>query len=117
MTRLIKRLGIVALIVASGAAAFVFAARAGLLTPGEAALRARYELPESQYASVDGQTVHFTDQGEGPAVVLVHGLGYKVESVDPDEETAATRCSCTGRTIRNRLASAAAMLSRFKEEL
>ncbi len=54
---------------------------------------------------------------ERDAVVLVHGLGYKVESVDPDEETAATRCSCTGRTIRNRLASAAAMLSRFKEEL
>ena len=58
---------------ASGVAAFVFAARTGWLTPSEAALRARYELPESQYASVDGQTVHFTDQGEGPAVVLVHG--------------------------------------------
>ena len=73
MTKLIKRLGIVALILASGIAAFVFAARAGWLTPSEAALRARYGLVESQFVTVDGQTVHFTDEGEGPAVVLVHG--------------------------------------------
>ncbi len=73
MTRVIKRLAIVALILASGVAAFVFAARAGWLTPGEEALRARYGLAESQFVTVDGQTVHFTDQGEGPAVVLVHG--------------------------------------------
>lgn len=39
------------------------------------ALRARYGLAESQFVTVDGQTVHFTDQGQGPAVVLVHG-GY-----------------------------------------
>ena len=73
MTMLIRWLGIGALVLASGVAAFVFTARAGWLTPSEAALRTRYELPESQYANVDGQAVHFTDQGEGPAVVLVHG--------------------------------------------
>jgi hypothetical protein len=54
---------------------------------------------------------------EREAVILVHVLGYKEESEDPDEETAATRCNCTGRTIRNRLTRAAAKLSRFKEEL
>ena len=54
---------------------------------------------------------------ERDAVVLVHGLGYKVESVDPDEATAATWCNCTGRTIRNRLSSAATKLARFKEEI
>ncbi len=73
MTRLIKQLAIVALILASGIAAFVFAARAGLLTPSETTLRARYGMEESQFMTVDGQTVHFTDQGEGPVVVLVHG--------------------------------------------
>ena len=54
---------------------------------------------------------------ERGAVILVHVLGYKEESEDPEEETAATRCNCTGRTIRNRLTRAAAKLSRFKEDL
>ena len=49
-------------------------------------------------------------------VILCHVLGYKEEAEDPDEETAATRCGVTGRTIRNRLTRAAATLSRFKEE-
>lgn len=54
---------------------------------------------------------------ERDAVILVHVVGYKEESDDPDEETAATRCNCTGRTIRNRLTRAAAKLVRFKEVL
>jgi len=54
---------------------------------------------------------------ERDAVILVHVVGYKEESDDPDEETAATRCNCTGRTIRNRLTRAAAKLVRFKEAL
>lgn len=73
MNERIKRLGIGALCIAAGVGAFVLAARAGWLTPGEMALRARYGLAESQFVTVDGQPVHFTDQGEGPAVVLVHG--------------------------------------------
>lgn len=54
---------------------------------------------------------------EREAVILVYVLGYKEESDNPDEVTAATRCNCTGRTIRNRLSRAAAKLSRFKEDL
>lgn len=54
---------------------------------------------------------------ERDAVILVHMLGYQEESDDPDEDTAATRCNCTGRTIRNRLTRAAAKLVRFKEAL
>lgn len=54
---------------------------------------------------------------ERDAVILVHVIGYQEESEDPDEETAATRCNCTGRTIRNRLTRAAAKLVRFKEAL
>ena len=55
--------------------------------------------------------------GERDAVVLCYVMGYKVESANPGEVTAATRCNCTGRTVRNRLTSAAAKLSRIKEEL
>lgn len=73
MRKRIQQLGVIVVIVLSGIALFLFAARAGWLTPSEAALRARYGLAESQFVTVDGQTVHFTDQGEGPAVVLVHG--------------------------------------------
>ena len=54
---------------------------------------------------------------ERDAVILVHVLGYKEKSEDPEEETAATRCNCTGRTIRNRLTRAAGKLARFKEDL
>jgi hypothetical protein len=54
---------------------------------------------------------------ERDAVILVHALGYQEESDDPAEETAATRCDCTGRTIRNRLTRAATKLARFKEDL
>lgn len=54
---------------------------------------------------------------ERDAVILVHVLGYKEESENRDEETAATRCDCTGRTIRYRLTRAASKLSRFKEYL
>lgn len=53
---------------------------------------------------------------ERDAVVLVYIMGFKEESKDPDEETAATKCRCTGRTIRNRLASAAVKLARFQED-
>ena len=54
---------------------------------------------------------------ERKAFVLCHLLGYKVESADSDEITAATRCNCTGRTIRNRLSRAVARLSLLKEEV
>ena len=63
------------------------------------------------------QAIEALPPDERDAVVLVHVLGYKEESDDPEEETAATRCNCTGRTIRNRLTRAAAKLSRFKEDL
>lgn len=53
---------------------------------------------------------------ERRAVILVHVLGYKEESDNPDTVTAATLCNCTGRTIRNRLSRAVAKLARFKED-
>ena len=54
---------------------------------------------------------------ERKAIVLCCMFGYKEESDDPAETTAATLCNVTGRTIRNRLTKAAAKLSKFKEEV
>ena len=53
---------------------------------------------------------------ERKAVVLVHVLGYKQESEDPNEVTVATRCKCTGKTIYNRLKRAEKKLSGFFKE-
>lgn len=50
------------------------------------------------------------------AVILVHVLGYDIESNDPSKVTAATLCDCSGRNIRYLLSRAAAALSRFKED-
>ena len=50
------------------------------------------------------------------AVVLCLVLGFEAESTDPARTTAATICGVSGRTIRNRLARAATILSRFKED-
>ena len=49
------------------------------------------------------------------AVVLVHLLGFKQESENPDETTAATLCDVDARTIRNRLKRAFATLSKLQE--
>ena len=63
--------GLVILVLGFGT--YVIAARSGWLTLDEETLRARYALPESQYTTIDGELTHFTDEGEGPAVVLIHG--------------------------------------------
>jgi DNA-directed RNA polymerase specialized sigma24 family protein len=53
---------------------------------------------------------------EREAVFLVCVKGYKVESNDEDEVTAAMLCKVSGRTIRSRLQKAAQKLQKFKEE-
>lgn len=40
------------------------------------------------------------------AYILVNVYGYEIESVDPETETAATKCGVSGRAIRDRLAKA-----------
>lgn len=51
---------------------------------------------------------------ERKAVVLRHILGLKEESDDPSVVTTATLSGVTGRTVRNRLTSAAKKLYQFK---
>jgi pimeloyl-ACP methyl ester carboxylesterase len=68
-------LGIAACIavVTLGLGAFAFAVRAGVLAPSEAELRAKYMLPTSKIVEIDGEPIHYSDEGQGEAVVLVHG--------------------------------------------
>lgn len=62
------------------------------------------------------EAVEALPSDERDAFVFCRVYGYKVESKDPNEITAAVRCGCTGRTIRNRLSRAEAKLWRSKEE-
>ncbi len=39
----------------------------------EQELRDTYALPNSQFAEIGGETIHFVDEGQGPAILLVHG--------------------------------------------
>lgn len=36
-------------------------------------LRARYTLPNSKFVTLDGVSIHYTDEGHGPVVLLLHG--------------------------------------------
>ncbi len=77
------------LIIVTVLAAVVLSARAGLLTPDDDSLRARYQLPDSKYLDVDGQPVHYVDRGQGPAIVLLHGsFGSLLNWNDWDAELA-----------------------------
>lgn len=49
-------------------------------------------------------------------VTLVAIEGYKIESEDKDEVTAATLCGVSGRAIRKRLKKAATLLKNFQQE-
>lgn len=79
------------------------------------------QVPSVAEASVHMQelldAIEALPPDERDAVMLVRVMGYKEESEDPNEDTAATRCKCTGRTIRYRLTRAAAKLAHFKERL
>ncbi len=61
------------IVIALGVAAFVVAARSGILSPSEAELRAKYMLPSSKLVEIDGATIHYADEGQGEPIVLVHG--------------------------------------------
>lgn len=43
-------------------------------------LRARYAPPPSRFVRVQGMDVHYRDEGTGPAVVLLHGMGASLHT-------------------------------------
>lgn len=66
------------------AAVLLSAAVALLYRPDIApeALRARYAPPPSRSVQVGGMAVHYRDEGRGPAVVLLHGMGGSLHTWD-----------------------------------
>jgi pimeloyl-ACP methyl ester carboxylesterase len=81
-----------------GLAILLVAAAAALVRPDLplAALRAKYAPPPSRFVRVQGMDVHYRDEGRGPAVVLLHGMGASLHTWDA--WTAALRDSL--RVIR-----------------
>ncbi|HLK36066.1 MAG TPA: alpha/beta hydrolase [Polyangiaceae bacterium] len=45
-------------------------------------LKARYATGTSRFVDVDGMSVHYRDEGTGPAVVLIHGTGSSLHTWD-----------------------------------
>lgn len=85
-----------------------------------AAVSQAYRTPAGQEQHVLGrevqQALRTLPAKVRKAAILVHVLGYDVESNDPSKVTAATLCACSGRNIRYLLSRASAALSRFKED-
>ena len=52
---------------------FVLAARRGWLSRNEAVVQRRHRRPDSRFVEVDGVRFHYVDQGQGPAIVFLHG--------------------------------------------
>lgn len=50
------------------------------LSVGE--LRDKYGAPEDKYVDIEGVSVHYRDEGDGPAVLLVHGSSTTLRSYD-----------------------------------
>ena len=43
--------------------------------PTDEVLRDRYALPASRFVTIAGETVHFADEGKGPAILLLQQRG------------------------------------------
>lgn len=72
MRRALRWIGVVVVLLLVAAAAFVLPRRSA--PPATLAeLRTAYGLPQSRYVEVAGVEVHYTDEGSGPALLLVHG--------------------------------------------
>ncbi len=50
-------------------------------------LKPKYAPPPSQFMKLDGMEVHYRDEGEGPALVLLHGTGASLHTWDGWAET------------------------------
>ncbi len=76
MPRNARRLGsflAVALVLLAATAAVYIGARRAAPPATLEELRQRYGTPQSKYVDVAGVSVHYRDEGSGPALVLMHG--------------------------------------------
>ena len=75
-----KALGWIAGIVGLIALAVVVTLTSGALTLSLPELETRYKLPESKFVDIDGVRVHYVDEGQGPALVLLHASFMSLHS-------------------------------------
>ncbi len=114
--------------IATGFALTAAAAIAGTALVARAAGRA--VPPQGRFLHLDGEQVHYTDEGEGPALVLIHGLGGQVrnfthslvERLTDDFRVIAVDRSGSGHSTRSgddaaRLDRQAAQVARVIEAL
>jgi len=47
-----------------------------------AQLEARYRLPQSRFVTIEGARIHYTDEGRGPTIVLLHGSSSSLRTYD-----------------------------------
>lgn len=45
-------------------------------------LKAKYTTPSSSFISVDGANLHYRDEGQGPAILLLHGTAASLNTWD-----------------------------------
>jgi pimeloyl-ACP methyl ester carboxylesterase len=69
----VRKLGFAVAAVLAVLALAALVIRSGALAPTEQMLRAKYMLPTSRMIEIDGAPIHYSDEGRGPAIVLVHG--------------------------------------------
>ena len=81
-------------VVIGGAAAVAIVNGAMSLSPAE--MQARYRLPSSKFATVDGTRLHYTDEGSGPPLVMLHASFMNLRSLD----ALAAKLAQTHRVIR-----------------
>ncbi len=80
MSRLVKRTAWAVLVLFVSLAACLAALYRPDLSPES--LKARYAAPPSRFVDVGGLKVHYRDEGQGPALVLLHGAGSSLQTWD-----------------------------------
>lgn len=48
----------------------------------QAELEQRYRLPKSRFTVIEGARIHYTDEGKGPVIVLLHGSSGSLRTYD-----------------------------------
>lgn len=81
-------------VVIGGAAAVAIVNGAMSLSPAE--MEAKYRLPTSKFLTVDGTRLHYTDEGSGPPLVMLHASFMNLRSLD----ALATKLTQKYRVIR-----------------
>lgn len=82
MRKVILSIGALLLALVIGLGVWIAVARSGGLDsdPGEAI--AAYGAPPSQFMDIDGTRIHYRDEGQGPALVMLHGSRASLQQWD-----------------------------------